>query len=215
MVASTSAPPGEEISTFLAPPAMCAPAFAFEVNKPVHSITTSTFSADHGSFAGSRSANTLIRSPLTIKSPASTATSKGKRPCAVSYCSRCALVSASPKSLIATISNSPLRPLSNSARAMLRPIRPKPLIAILIAIVWLQGLRKDRDCAFLAAVSHPSNALVGRLRCPNVYAQLTMAILNSPCSGNRPLSTTPILNTVLIVCRVDSSCTDLSGRARC
>ena len=70
MVASTSLPPGAEIITFLAPPFRCAPASALVVKRPVHSSTKSAPSAPHGSFAGSRWANTLMRSPLTtIESP--------------------------------------------------------------------------------------------------------------------------------------------------
>src|SRR5258708_33442652 len=42
MVASTSSPPGADITTFLAPAAMCAEALALLVNKPVHSSTKST-----------------------------------------------------------------------------------------------------------------------------------------------------------------------------
>ena len=48
MVASTSFSPGAEMITFFAPPAMCSPALALEVNKPVHSSTTSTPCAPHG-----------------------------------------------------------------------------------------------------------------------------------------------------------------------
>ena len=124
IVASTSAPPGAEIITFFAPPLMCALALSFDAKKPVHSSTTSTPRSPQGSLDGSRSARTLIRSPLTIMSSPSTLTSPGKRPCAVSYLVRCALVSVLPRSLIATTSNSLLRPASNRARKMLRPMRP-------------------------------------------------------------------------------------------
>src|SRR2546429_9523116 len=60
--------------TFFAPPLRCAPAFSFDVNKPVHSRTTSTPSVPHGSVAGSRCASTLMRSPLTTIASPSTAT---------------------------------------------------------------------------------------------------------------------------------------------
>ncbi len=102
-VPSTSLSPGAEMMTFFAPAATCAPALAFEVKRPVHSSTTSTPRSFHGSLDGSRSAQTLILSPLTTRSPPSTPTSPGNRPCAVSYCVRCAFVSASPRSLTATI----------------------------------------------------------------------------------------------------------------
>src|SRR6202040_2796738 len=52
MVASTSSPPGAEITTFFAPPLRCAPAFALLVNSPVHSSTYSTPTSPHGTFAG-------------------------------------------------------------------------------------------------------------------------------------------------------------------
>src|SRR5690606_39571724 len=53
------------ISTRCAPASRCADAFSFDVNKPVHSRTTSTPRLFHGSFAGSRSCTTLMRSPST------------------------------------------------------------------------------------------------------------------------------------------------------
>ena len=53
--------------TFLAPPARWALAFSLEVNRPVHSSTTSTFRSFQGSLLGSRSASTLILSPLTTR----------------------------------------------------------------------------------------------------------------------------------------------------
>ena len=123
-VLSTSLSPGAEMMTFLAPAVMCAEAFALEVNRPVHSSTTSTPSSPQGSLAGSRSAQTLMRSPLTTRSPPSTVTVPGNLPWAVSYWVRWALVSASPRSLIATMVISLVRLASYSARRMLRPMRP-------------------------------------------------------------------------------------------
>src|SRR5271155_2206687 len=52
-VASTSSPPGAEITTFFAPAAMCADALALLVNRPVHSSTKSTPSSPQGSLDGS------------------------------------------------------------------------------------------------------------------------------------------------------------------
>ena len=134
MVASTSLPPGAEIMTFFAPASRCAPAFSLLVNKPVHSMTTSTPKSPQGSLAGSRSASTFTESLPTRKLSPSTETSCPNLPCTVSCFSRCALVAASPKSLTATTSKSSDCPDSNIARSKLRPIRPKPLIATLIAI---------------------------------------------------------------------------------
>ena len=64
-VRSTSFSPGAEMITLRAPACRCAPAFALLVKRPVHSSTTSTPSCRHGSLAGSRSATTWMRSPLT------------------------------------------------------------------------------------------------------------------------------------------------------
>ena len=92
--------------TFFAPAARCAEAFALLVKRPVHSSTTSTPSSFHGSCDGSRCAQTRMRSPFTTRFSPSTSTVPGNRPCAVSYFVRWALVSASPRSLIATIARS-------------------------------------------------------------------------------------------------------------
>ncbi len=70
--------------TFLAPALTCAPAFSFDVKRPVHSSTMSTPKAFHGSFAGSRSAQTLILSPSTTSESPSTSTGNLNGPCAVS-----------------------------------------------------------------------------------------------------------------------------------
>src|ERR1700722_3916324 len=78
-----------------------------------------------------------MRSPLTTIESPSTCTSPRKRPCTVSKRVKCTLVLASPKSLIATILISPVCFPSYSARRMLRPMRPYPLIATLIAMCFL------------------------------------------------------------------------------
>src|SRR5699024_9447419 len=76
---------GAEINTFLAPALMCASAFSFSVNKPVHSNTTSISKSPQGSLLGSGSENDLTSNPLTRKPSSSTSTSPVKRPCVVSY----------------------------------------------------------------------------------------------------------------------------------
>src|ERR1700685_1248612 len=135
MVASAFSP-GAEISTRLAPAVRCAEALSLAVKMPVHSIPMSTPSSFHGSFEGSRSAETLILPlPTLIESP-STVAVPGKRPCTESKRRRRALVSTGPRSLIPTISIS-LRPDSAIARSTLRPIRPNPLIPTRIAIQLL------------------------------------------------------------------------------
>src|SRR5436190_2233024 len=60
--------------TFLAPAFRCMPALSFVVKSPVHSSTMSTPSAPHGSFDGSRSAHTLMRSPSMTRLSPSTPT---------------------------------------------------------------------------------------------------------------------------------------------
>src|ERR1700738_660936 len=79
MVASTSSPPGAEITTFFAPAAICADALALLVNKPVNSSTKSTPSSPQGSLDGSRCATTRMRSPFTTIESPSTCTSPRKR----------------------------------------------------------------------------------------------------------------------------------------
>src|SRR6201991_2570579 len=133
---------GAETSTRLAPAARCAEALSLAVKMPVHSSAMSTPNSFHGSFDGSRSAETLILPlPRLIESP-STVTVPGKRPCTESKRSRCALVSTGPRSLMPTTSIS-LRPDSAIARSTLRPMRPNPLIATRTAISYfsLNSLR--------------------------------------------------------------------------
>ena len=75
---------GAEMTPFLAPPVRCAEALSLLAKKPVHSSTTSTPRSPHGSLAGSRSASTLMRLPLTTRYSPSTDTSPGNLPWAVS-----------------------------------------------------------------------------------------------------------------------------------
>src|SRR3954471_11403486 len=133
MVASAPSE-GAETSTRLAPAVRWADALALALKMPVHSIAISTPSSFHGSFDGSRSAETLILPlPRLIESP-STVTMPGNRPCTESKRSRWALVSTGPRSLMPTTSIS-LRPDSAMARKILRPMRPNPLIATRIAML--------------------------------------------------------------------------------
>ena len=57
--------PGAEMMTFFAPASRCLEAASRVRKNPVDSKTISTPSSPQGSFAGSRSAHTRIRSPLT------------------------------------------------------------------------------------------------------------------------------------------------------
>src|SRR5690606_8815162 len=94
-IVGRSLPAGAEISTRPAPASRCADAFSFEAKKPVHSNTTSTPRLFHGSFAGSRSCTTRIRSPATTRSEPSTDTGNGTGPWAEPYRVRWAFVCAS------------------------------------------------------------------------------------------------------------------------
>src|SRR5271154_1697044 len=161
MVASTSSPPGAEMTTFFAPAAICAEALALLVKRPVHSSTKSTPSSPQGSLEGSRCATTRMRSPFTTIESPSTCTSPRKRPCTVSNRVKCTLVLASPKSLIATTLISFACLPSYSARRILRPIRPYPLIATLIAIFSKPPVHALRAaCHALRAACHALRATV-------------------------------------------------------
>src|SRR2546421_5519675 len=114
------------MTTFLAPASMCFWAPLRSVKKPVDSITSSTSRSRHGNPAGSfseRTCNSVL--PALIR-PSPTSTSSPSVPRTESYLSRCPIVFASPRSLIATISKFP--PRSRCARKKFRPIRPNPLI---------------------------------------------------------------------------------------
>src|SRR3954453_8872903 len=117
---------GAEMTTFLAPPAMCLAAFSRSVKKPVDSMTTSTPRSPHGNAAGSRSASTFSGLPSTsmASAPASTVPLYGPR--SEAYLSSWASVLASVRALTATPSMSVC--LAIAARKTLRPMRPKPLM---------------------------------------------------------------------------------------
>src|SRR5258707_4509427 len=133
MVASAPSA-GAETSTRLAPAVRWAAALSLEVKMPVHSSAISTPRSFHGSFVGSRSAETLILPlPRLIESP-SIVTVPGNRPWTESKRSKWALVSTGPRSLMPATSIS-VRPDSAMARSTLRPIRPNPLIATRIAML--------------------------------------------------------------------------------
>src|SRR5208282_1309401 len=84
--------------------------------------------------AGSRSALTaILPRPISIQL-LPLVISPGKRPCTLSYLRRCALLATGPRSLIATISASS-HLVSCAARRTIRPVRPKPLMAIRTVMV--------------------------------------------------------------------------------
>src|ERR1051326_9207151 len=118
--------------TFLTGPRRCFLASSALVKRPVDSITTCAPTDSHGNLAGSFSANTLkvLSSTVMLSAPAETLLCRLPR--TESYLRRWARVLGSVRSLTAT--NSRLGSLSE-ARRTLRPMRPKPLIPTLIAIL--------------------------------------------------------------------------------
>ena len=125
---------GAEMITFFAPAARCLAASSRLVKKPVDSITTSQPRSPQrqvGRIALGEDLELVAVDARSSRRRAST--SPGKRPRIESYLSRCASVSASVRSLTATMSRS--APASCAARKRLRPIRPKPLMPTFVAIV--------------------------------------------------------------------------------
>src|SRR2546430_7987295 len=118
---------GAEMITFLAPAAMCFCASTRAVNRPEHSSTMSQPCCLCGSSEGSRFAVTAIFLPLTTMASSSASTLPSKIPCTESYLKRCARVFGLSMSVMGTTSK--LAPRLMAARRMLRPMRPKPLIA--------------------------------------------------------------------------------------
>src|SRR3954471_21316023 len=125
--------------TFEAPAARCFEAPSRLVKKPVDSSTTSAPRSFHGRLAGSRSASTRISSPFTTMPASDASTWPLKRPSTESYLRRCASVFASVRSLMATMSS--FTPRASAARKKLRPIRPKPLMAIRV-MAWILGAKR-------------------------------------------------------------------------
>ena len=97
---------GAEMTTLPAPASRCKPAFSLLVNTPVDSTTTSMQREPHGRFDGSRSAEILMVEPLTTRFPPATSTVPLNRPWMLSNFSKCARVSTSVKSLMATTARS-------------------------------------------------------------------------------------------------------------
>jgi hypothetical protein len=138
IVASTSASDlaGADRITLRAPAVRWTVSCSREVNTPVHSSTTSTFLAFHGSFDGSFSAETDTTVPSMEMPPSTALTSRSRYPsenvpCTVSRRSRYASMSAPVRSLMWTNSNAGL---PHPARSTLRPMRPNPLMAMRTAM---------------------------------------------------------------------------------
>jgi hypothetical protein len=138
-IASIASFGGTVRTTRFAPASMCFWQSSRRVKMPVASTAKSTLFCLCGRFAGSRSAVIWILLPSTAIQSLPAFTLPAKRPWTVSYFRRCASVAGSVMSLIDTTSMS-LR--AWTMRKTLRPIRPKPLIAIRMAIGVLFSWRK-------------------------------------------------------------------------
>src|SRR5579863_3215515 len=123
---------GAEMITFFTDPRKCFLASLASVKCPVDSITTCAPTESHGSAPGSLSLNTLmvLLSIVMLSGPALILF--GRLPRIESYLRRCASVFGSVRSFTATNSRSGS---FNDVRSTLRPMRPKPLMPTLIAIV--------------------------------------------------------------------------------
>ncbi len=122
---------GADMITLRAPAVRCLAAFSRSLNKPVHSAATSTPSSFHFNCSGSFMEVNVMDRPSTSMALSFACISRSSLPCTESYVSRCAMVAASVKSLIATTSTSGC---FNAALNTSRPILPNPLIPILILI---------------------------------------------------------------------------------
>ena len=123
---------GAETMTFAAPPfSMCWMMSGRLVYLPVDSMTTETPRSFQGSLPTSFSARTRTFLPLTTMASSVALTSSLNVPRTESYLSRWARVLASVMSLTATYSMSGS---FQDARSMFRPILPKPLIPIRMAM---------------------------------------------------------------------------------
>ena len=117
--------------TFFTEPRMCFLASAASVKRPVDSSITCAPTDSHGSFAGSFSAKTLIVFPSTSMLSVPAEILFGKLPRMESYFRRWASVLGSVRSLTATKSR--LESFREASSTFL-PMRPKPLMPILIAM---------------------------------------------------------------------------------
>src|SRR5690606_27283462 len=124
--------------TFLAPLARWCAKASRVLNRPVASTTISTPWAPQSRFWGWAPCSTGISRPLTqiVPSPARHPPEKG--PWMLSYLSRWARVLASAISLMATTS---IWGFPSSSRKRVLPIRPKPLMPILVFSMgmWVRG----------------------------------------------------------------------------
>ena len=122
---------GADMTTVFAPALMWPSAFAFSRKKPVDSQMYSAPTSPHFRLAGSFSAVRRIFLPLTTRQPSPASTVPLNGPWTLSYFSMYASCFASNRSLMPTTST---LGFCTAARNTSRPIRPKPLMPILIAM---------------------------------------------------------------------------------
>ena len=153
-----------------APASKCRDAPSRERNSPVHSSTTSTPNPSHGNWAGSAifkiSIEQLTPCLVTFKKVRDgnvrvcciTSTLALNRPCVLSKRSKCASNSGSAISLIATIFTCGHNDSSIHARNTLRPIRPKPLMAMFKAVEFNDTGWLSTKFVTHLSISHFSNS---------------------------------------------------------
>ncbi len=122
---------GAEMMTFFTVVPRCVFALVPSVKNPVDSTTISAPTEAQSSFAGSRSAKTLIVFPSTMSESSVEEISCFRFPRIESYFSRCASVAGVVRSFTATNS---ISGLPSAVRKTLRPMRPKPLMPTLTAM---------------------------------------------------------------------------------
>ncbi len=138
--------PGAEITTFFTLPRRCFEASFASVKRPVDSTTTCAPMPGQSISAGSLIAKILMRLPSTTMASASNWTSAFSVPSVESYFNKCASVLGSVKSFAATIS---IFGLCKAARTTFLPMRPKPLIPTLMAIVLFLSCELDASLRLL------------------------------------------------------------------
>merc|ERR1719453_1257723 len=124
MVGVSASLAGAEMITFLAPPSTCFMQPSVVVKAPVDSQTYSTPTSFHGISVGSRVDESVMGRPLTLRPP-----SRDQRPWTVSCSNKYFMYSGDIGELMCFKTKSSR---SIAIRATWRPMRPKPLIPILI-----------------------------------------------------------------------------------
>merc|ERR1719235_829242 len=139
MVGVSASLAGAEMITFFAPPSMCFKQPSVVVKAPVDSQTYSTPALLHGISVGSRVAERVTGRPLILRPPSVNSTVPSKRPWTVSCSSKYFMYSGDIGELMCFKTKSSR---CIAMRATWRPIRPKPLIPILIGASGLVDITR-------------------------------------------------------------------------